>query len=115
MINLGLSSIGQLFYIWPCAHSYGIVDKAVDRPGLWRFYFTKLLLRVTYGGARILMKEVVNISPSKLPLVTLVAAVANFRAMKYWPTNVMIQVLAFSFLEIIFFVCVVRRAWLTGC
>ncbi len=114
ILNLMFSSIGQLFYIWACAESYGIVDKAVDKPGPWRFYFPKLLLLVTYGTARVIMRRVLEISPSKLPLVTLATAIANFRAFKNWDPTVMIQTSVFSLLEIFFLFCVVRRIWLTS-
>ncbi len=113
-INLTFASIGQLFYIWACAHSYGIIDKEGEKPGPWGFYFPKLLLLVAYGAARGFMRGVLNLSPSKLPLVTLAAAIANFRALKYWPADILTQVSVFSLLEILFLVCVVRRIWLTS-
>ncbi len=112
--NLTFASIGQLFYIWACAHSYGIIDKEGEKPGPWRFYFPKLLLLVAYGVARGVMMTALKIQPSKLPLVTLAAAIANFRALKYWPAYIMVRVLIFSLLEVVFFVCVVRRIWLTS-
>lgn len=116
-INLVFASIGQLFYVWATAHSYGILEEK-DRPNWIRFYLPKMSVLFVYSALRLLFRFHLRISPSKLPGITIVSMLRNFStiypSIKQWPRNASLQVIGFTVVELIFVVCLVRRMILTG-
>ena len=113
-INLWLSSFAQLFYTWACSHAYGILDGVTERPTKLRFYAPKLALLLAYSAMRMLLRMQWKISPSKLPFTTCIAMLANFRTLNYWPKNDIIEISAYTTLEIITVAVIVRRIVITA-
>lgn len=110
--NLLLSSIGQLFYIWCCTHSYGIVDEK-ERPSNLRFYGPKILLLSIYSGWRLALQLGSHISPSKLPGSSVVAMIANARMIKHWDSKLVQKVGVLSCIELIIVIAITRRVCIT--
>jgi len=108
LINLLFSSFGQLFYLWACSHSYGILEGITERPSNFRFYAPKLGLLTFYGIFRILIRMVWLISPSKLPLVTFAGMISNFRGLNNWDTKTIILVSIYTAVEIVICICILR-------
>ncbi len=113
-INLWLSSCAQLFYTWACSHSYGIIEGVTERPTRFRFYAPKLFLLLGYSVLRVLLRMQWKLSPSKLPFTTCIAMLANFRTMHYWPRNDIIEVCAYTVVELITVGAIIRRIIITA-
>lgn len=112
VINMLLSSVGQLFYIWSTAHNFGVLDDN-DRPSNLRFYGPKLLILGIYDVYRIALGGPLNVSPSKLPASTGVAMVANFRALKVFETDVFLKTIVLVIIELTILIAIIRRMLIT--
>jgi len=109
--TLVVSSVGQIFYIWACAHSFGILD-AKDRPSRLRFYGPRILILIIYNISHLGL-VVFGIAPSKLPFSTFFALVAYFRQLKTWDTKIFLIVSAVTLLEFMIMIAIFRRMRIT--
>lgn len=55
-IDMAVSSMGQLFHVWSCAHSFGILENK-DRPSNLRFYGPKIFILLLYNAYRLILSR----------------------------------------------------------
>jgi len=113
IVNLFFASFGQLFYLWACAHSYSFLEGKGERPSRLRFYGPKLLLLLTYGVFRLLLRLQFGLSPSKLPFVTTIAMLRNFHTLNHWPMKSLIVISCYTALEFVICFVIGRRILIT--
>lgn len=113
VINMFLSSVGQLFYVWASAHYFGVLDDK-DRPSNLRFYGPKLLILGIYNVYRIVLGGPLKVSPSKLPASTGIAMIANFRALKVFEVDVFLKTMVLVVIELIILIAIMRRMVITA-
>jgi len=113
-VNLFFSSFGQLFYLWASAHSYSFLNVETDRPSRLRFYGPKLLLILSYGAFRLIIRLVFRLSPSKLPFVTFIAMIRNFYSLNHWPKKSVVAVSCYTMMEVMVCFAIGRRIYITS-
>lgn len=97
-----------------CSHSYSILEDVTERPTRFRFYAPKLFILLSYSVLRVLLRMQWKLSPSKLPFTTCIAMIANFRTLNYWPRNDIIEIVAYTGIEMITVGMIVRCILITA-
>ena len=117
-IGLLFASLGQLFYVWCSAHSYGTLEIgdqiSTSRLSFLRLYVPKLVLLIIFGAYRLVLRFKFKISPSKLPLTSFFTLIRNCQISGYWPADVFIKVGVLTAIETIIILAIARRLIITA-
>lgn len=110
-ITMGVSTVGQLLYVWACSHSFGILDNN-EHPSYFRFYSPSILI-LTICKTNRLVLGALGSGPTEHPGSTFVILLSNFKILEIWQTKQYLQVAVLASIELITMIAIIHRMFTT--